>query len=139
MWEEAKGKGTLAFPVLQQFLRASLDTMEDEAWTKALSCELSRQLSSSPSSSGEKVGLPRLYPAVQLQVPNWGCGCGWCSAHMAYSRCFSSPFPPEGLCLQTAWGLAKARPCSCSQQLPGSVGPSTWPSPSRSRCDHIPT
>ncbi|XP_019466460.1 maestro heat-like repeat-containing protein family member 1 [Meleagris gallopavo] len=28
--------------------------MEDEAWTKALSCELSRQLSSSPSSSGEK-------------------------------------------------------------------------------------
>eukprot|EP00076_Gallus_gallus_P016015 XP_015135202.1 maestro heat-like repeat-containing protein family member 1 [Gallus gallus] len=28
--------------------------MEDEAWTKGLSCELSRWLSSSPSSSGEK-------------------------------------------------------------------------------------
>uniref|UniRef100_G1NP73 Uncharacterized protein n=1 Tax=Meleagris gallopavo TaxID=9103 RepID=G1NP73_MELGA len=39
---------------LLKFLRASLDTMEDEAWTKALSCELSRQLSSCPSSSGEK-------------------------------------------------------------------------------------
>ncbi|XP_031455226.1 maestro heat-like repeat-containing protein family member 2B, partial [Phasianus colchicus] len=39
---------------LLKFLRASLDTMEDEAWTKALSCELSRRLSSSPSSSGEK-------------------------------------------------------------------------------------
>ncbi|XP_031412448.1 maestro heat-like repeat-containing protein family member 2B [Meleagris gallopavo] len=36
------------------FLRASLDIVEDEAWTKALSCELSRQLSSCPSSSGEK-------------------------------------------------------------------------------------
>ncbi|XP_040517110.1 maestro heat-like repeat-containing protein family member 2B [Gallus gallus] len=39
---------------LLKFLRASLDTMEDEAWTKGLSCELSRWLSSSPSSSGEK-------------------------------------------------------------------------------------
>ena len=56
MWEEAKGKETLASPVLQQFLRASLATMEDEAWTKGLSCELSRWLSSSASSSGEKVG-----------------------------------------------------------------------------------
>eukprot|EP00076_Gallus_gallus_P042284 XP_025007822.1 maestro heat-like repeat-containing protein family member 1 [Gallus gallus] len=54
MWEEAKGKETLASPLLQQFLRASLATMEDEAWTKGLSCELSRWLSSSPSSSGEK-------------------------------------------------------------------------------------
>ena len=113
--EEAKGKGTLSSPVLQQFLRASVDTTEDEAWTEALSCELSRWLSSSASSSGEKVSFSQLYPAVQLQVPNWGWGC---------SCCFSSPFPPEGLCLQTAWGLAKARPCSCSQQLPGSVGPS---------------
>jgi len=60
MWEEAKGKGTLASPVLQQFLRALLETMEDEAWTKALSCELSQWLSSSPSSSGEKVGSPQL-------------------------------------------------------------------------------
>ncbi|XP_040513257.1 maestro heat-like repeat-containing protein family member 2B [Gallus gallus] len=39
---------------LLKFLRASLDTMEDEAWTKGLSCELSRWLSSSASSSGEK-------------------------------------------------------------------------------------
>ncbi|XP_040515215.1 maestro heat-like repeat-containing protein family member 2B isoform X2 [Gallus gallus] len=39
---------------LLEFLRASLATMEDEAWTKGLSCELSRWLSSSPSSSGEK-------------------------------------------------------------------------------------
>ncbi|XP_072195544.1 maestro heat-like repeat-containing protein family member 2B [Excalfactoria chinensis] len=39
---------------LLKFLRASLDTMEDEAWTKGLSCELSQWLSSSPSSSGEK-------------------------------------------------------------------------------------
>uniref|UniRef100_A0A669PZL2 Maestro heat like repeat family member 1 n=1 Tax=Phasianus colchicus TaxID=9054 RepID=A0A669PZL2_PHACC len=39
---------------LLKFLRATLDTMEDEAWTKALSCELSQRLSSSPSSSGEK-------------------------------------------------------------------------------------
>eukprot|EP00076_Gallus_gallus_P035361 XP_025000899.1 maestro heat-like repeat-containing protein family member 2B [Gallus gallus] len=39
---------------LLKFLRASLDTLEDEAWTKGLSCELSRWLSSSPSSSGEK-------------------------------------------------------------------------------------
>ncbi|XP_040510863.1 uncharacterized protein LOC121108095 isoform X2 [Gallus gallus] len=40
-----------------QFLRALLETMEDEAWTKALSCELSQWLSSSPSSSGEKMEL----------------------------------------------------------------------------------
>ena len=119
MWEEAKGKETLA-SVLQQFLRASLDTMEDEAWTKGLSCELSRWLSSSPSSSGEKVGSPRLYPAVQPQVPNWRRGCGWCSAHTGRSRCFPGPCPPEGPSLQTAWG----RPCSCSQHLPGSMGPS---------------
>ena len=70
MWEEAKGKEPLASPVLQQFLRASLATMEDEAWTKGLSCELSRWLSSSPSNSGEKVGSPQLYPAVQSQGPN---------------------------------------------------------------------
>ncbi|XP_031467788.1 maestro heat-like repeat-containing protein family member 1, partial [Phasianus colchicus] len=47
---------------LLKFLRASLDIVEDEAWTKALSCELSRRLSSSPSSSGEKVSSPWLYP-----------------------------------------------------------------------------
>ncbi|XP_031452019.1 maestro heat-like repeat-containing protein family member 2B [Phasianus colchicus] len=39
---------------LLKFLRASLETIEDEAWTEALSCELSRWLSSSASSSGEK-------------------------------------------------------------------------------------
>ncbi|POI21984.1 hypothetical protein CIB84_014269, partial [Bambusicola thoracicus] len=39
---------------LLKFLWVSLDTMEDEAWTKGLSCELSRRLSSSPSGSGEK-------------------------------------------------------------------------------------
>ncbi|XP_040518423.1 maestro heat-like repeat-containing protein family member 2B isoform X2 [Gallus gallus] len=39
---------------LLKFLRASLDTMEDEAWTKGLSCKLSQWLSKSPSSSGEK-------------------------------------------------------------------------------------
>ncbi|XP_021247695.1 maestro heat-like repeat-containing protein family member 2B, partial [Numida meleagris] len=50
---------------LLKFLRASLETMEDEAWTKALTCELSWWLGSSPSSSGEKVGSPRLYPVVQ--------------------------------------------------------------------------
>ena len=70
MREEAEGKGTLASPVLQQFLRALLETIEDEAWTEALSCELSRWLSCSPSSSGEKVGSFQLYPAVQSQVPN---------------------------------------------------------------------
>ena len=70
MWEEAKGKETLASPLLQQFLRASLGTMEDEAWTKGLSCKLSQWLSKSPSSSGEKVGSFQLYPAVQSQVPN---------------------------------------------------------------------
>ena len=91
MWEEAKGKGTLVSPALQQFLRASLDIVDDEAWTKALSCELSRQLSSCPSSSGEKVSLPQLYLAVQLQVPNWSWGWGWCSAHVGCSRCFHGP------------------------------------------------
>ncbi|XP_065597444.1 maestro heat-like repeat-containing protein family member 2B [Cyrtonyx montezumae] len=39
---------------LLKFLRASLETMEDEAWTKRLSCELSHWLDRSPSSSGEK-------------------------------------------------------------------------------------
>ncbi|XP_021247683.1 maestro heat-like repeat-containing protein family member 2B [Numida meleagris] len=39
---------------LLKFLRVSLETMADEAWTKALSCELSQWLGSSPSSSGEK-------------------------------------------------------------------------------------
>ncbi|XP_031412944.1 maestro heat-like repeat-containing protein family member 2B [Meleagris gallopavo] len=76
---------------LLKFLRASLDIVDDEAWTKALSCELSRQLSSCPSSSGEKVSLPQLYLAVQLQVPNWSWGWGWCSAHVGCSRCFHGP------------------------------------------------
>ncbi|XP_048785590.1 maestro heat-like repeat-containing protein family member 2B [Lagopus muta] len=44
-------------PRLLKFVRASLDIMEDEAWTMALSCELSQQLSSSASSSGEKTFL----------------------------------------------------------------------------------
>uniref|UniRef100_A0A803YNE8 Maestro heat like repeat family member 1 n=2 Tax=Meleagris gallopavo TaxID=9103 RepID=A0A803YNE8_MELGA len=39
---------------LLKFLKASLETIEDEAWTEALSCELSQRLSSSASSSGEK-------------------------------------------------------------------------------------
>ncbi|XP_072198881.1 LOW QUALITY PROTEIN: maestro heat-like repeat-containing protein family member 2B [Excalfactoria chinensis] len=39
---------------LLKLLRTSLETMEDEAWAEALSCELSRWLSSSPSSSEEK-------------------------------------------------------------------------------------
>ncbi|XP_021248711.1 maestro heat-like repeat-containing protein family member 2B [Numida meleagris] len=46
---------------LLKFLRASLETVEDEAWTKSLSCELSWWLGSSPSSSGEK---PFLYKAL---------------------------------------------------------------------------
>ncbi|XP_052527286.1 uncharacterized protein LOC128074945 [Tympanuchus pallidicinctus] len=110
--EEAEGKGTLASPVLQQFLRASLDTISDEAWIEALSCELSRWLSSSPSSSGEKVGSPWLYPAVQLQVPYWGWSCGWCSAHVGCSCCFPGPCPPEGLSLQSARRLLKLGPAA---------------------------
>ncbi|XP_031451981.1 maestro heat-like repeat-containing protein family member 2B [Phasianus colchicus] len=39
---------------LLKFLRASLETIADEAWTETLSCELSRWLSSSASSSGER-------------------------------------------------------------------------------------
>ncbi|XP_072198567.1 maestro heat-like repeat-containing protein family member 2B [Excalfactoria chinensis] len=46
---------------LLKLLRASLESMEDEAWAEALSCELSRWLSNSPSSSGEK---PFLYKAL---------------------------------------------------------------------------
>eukprot|EP00076_Gallus_gallus_P042283 XP_025007821.1 maestro heat-like repeat-containing protein family member 2B [Gallus gallus] len=44
-------------PLLLQCLEVPegiIGTMEDEAWTKGLSCELSRWLSSSASSSGEK-------------------------------------------------------------------------------------
>ncbi|XP_042665272.1 maestro heat-like repeat-containing protein family member 2B [Centrocercus urophasianus] len=39
---------------LLKFLRASVDTVDDEAWTQALSSELSWRLSSSASSSAEK-------------------------------------------------------------------------------------
>ncbi|XP_042747667.1 maestro heat-like repeat-containing protein family member 2B, partial [Lagopus leucura] len=39
---------------LLKFLRASVDTIDDEAWTEALSSELSQRLSSSASSSAEK-------------------------------------------------------------------------------------
>ena len=91
--EEAKGKGTSSSPVLQQFLGASMDTIRDEGWIEALSCELSRWLSSSASSSAEKVSSPRLHPAVQLQVSNWGWGCGWCSAHAGCWCCFPSLCP----------------------------------------------
>ena len=111
--------------------------MEDEAWTKGLSCELSRWLSSSPSSSGEKVGSPRLYPAVQPQVPNWRRGCGWCSAHTGRSRCFPGPCPPEGLSLQTAWGWLKLGPAPALSVSQGAWVLPTWPSPSRSGCCHI--
>ncbi|OXB63937.1 hypothetical protein ASZ78_001058 [Callipepla squamata] len=48
---------------LLKFLKASLETMEDEAWTKHLCCELSCWLGRSDRSSGEKVGFPWLYPA----------------------------------------------------------------------------
>ncbi|OXB79533.1 UNVERIFIED_CONTAM: hypothetical protein H355_000349 [Colinus virginianus] len=41
--------------LLLKFLRASLETIKDETWTKHLSCELNRWwLDSSPGSSGEK-------------------------------------------------------------------------------------
>ncbi|KAM9193144.1 maestro heat-like repeat-containing protein family member 2B [Mergus octosetaceus] len=43
--------------LLLQFLRASLETIGDDAWIKRLSCELSQRLDSSPSSSGEKAFL----------------------------------------------------------------------------------
>ncbi|XP_042747444.1 maestro heat-like repeat-containing protein family member 1, partial [Lagopus leucura] len=39
---------------LLKFLRASVDTVDDEAWTEALSSELSQRLSSSTGSSAEK-------------------------------------------------------------------------------------
>ncbi|XP_068535455.1 maestro heat-like repeat-containing protein family member 2B [Anas acuta] len=42
---------------LLQFLRASLETIGDDAWIKRLSCALSQRLDSSPSSSGEKTFL----------------------------------------------------------------------------------
>ncbi|XP_071884798.1 maestro heat-like repeat-containing protein family member 2B [Anas platyrhynchos] len=42
---------------LLQFLRASLETIGDDAWIKRLSCALSQWLDSSPSSSGEKAFL----------------------------------------------------------------------------------
>ncbi|XP_071893759.1 maestro heat-like repeat-containing protein family member 2B [Anas platyrhynchos] len=42
---------------LLQFLRASLETIGDDAWIKRLSCALSQRLDSSPSSSGEKAFL----------------------------------------------------------------------------------
>ncbi|XP_068535443.1 maestro heat-like repeat-containing protein family member 2B [Anas acuta] len=42
---------------LLQLLRASLETIGDDAWIKRLSCALSQRLDSSPSSSGEKVFL----------------------------------------------------------------------------------
>ncbi|XP_032042123.1 maestro heat-like repeat-containing protein family member 2B [Aythya fuligula] len=42
---------------LLQFLRVSLETIRDDAWTKRLSCALSQRLDSSPSSSGEKAFL----------------------------------------------------------------------------------
>nr|XP_038034225.1 maestro heat-like repeat-containing protein family member 2B [Anas platyrhynchos] len=42
---------------LLQFLRASLETIGDDAWIKRLSCVLSQRLDSSPSSSGEKAFL----------------------------------------------------------------------------------
>jgi len=121
MWEEAKGKETLA-SVLQQFLRASLDTMEDEAWTKGLSCELSRWLSSSASSSGEKVGSR---------------GCGWCSAHTGRLCCFPGPCPPEGFSLQTARGWLKLGPAAALSISQGAWVLPPWPSPSRSGCCHI--
>eukprot|EP00076_Gallus_gallus_P036841 XP_025002379.1 maestro heat-like repeat-containing protein family member 2B isoform X2 [Gallus gallus] len=122
---------------LLKFLRASLDTMEDEAWTKGLSCKLSQWLSKSPSSSGEKVGSFQLYPAVQSQVPNRGWGCRWCSAHAGCSRCFPGPCPPEGLSLQTAWGWLKLGPAPALSVSQGAWVLPTWPSPSRSGCCHI--
>ncbi|XP_066852254.1 maestro heat-like repeat-containing protein family member 2B isoform X4 [Anser cygnoides] len=42
---------------LLKFLRASLETIKDDAWIKRLSCELSQRLDSSPSGSGEKAFL----------------------------------------------------------------------------------
>ncbi|XP_035406698.2 maestro heat-like repeat-containing protein family member 2B [Cygnus atratus] len=42
---------------LLKFLRASLETIKDDAWVKRLSCELSQRLDSSPSGSGEKAFL----------------------------------------------------------------------------------
>jgi len=114
MREEAKGKGSLASPVLQQFLRASLETVEDEAWTEALSCELSRWLSSSPRSSGEKVGFPWLYPVVKPQVPNWAWGCRQCSAHDGCLLCFPSlaPAPQSAFPCKLPGSWLKLRPAA---------------------------
>lgn len=62
---------------LLQFLRASLETIGDDAWIKRLSCVLSQRLDSSPSSSGEKVGsLPGSPLAAQPRGPRPRAGLG---------------------------------------------------------------
>jgi len=123
MWEEAKGKETLASPLLQQFLRASLDTMEDEAWTKGLSCELSRWLSSSASSSGEKVSSPGSTQRCSCRCPT-GAGLRLVLCPRGMLMLLPQSVPPRGPFPAICSGMAKARPCSCSQRLPGSVSPS---------------
>lgn len=84
---------------LLQFLRASLETIGDDAWIKRLSCALSQRLDSSPSSSGEKVGSPPGSPlAAQprgAHVRGWGWGCRRCSAHEGCLRCFPGPCRPR--------------------------------------------
>ena len=121
--EEAKGKGTLSSPVLQQFLRASLDTIEDEAWTEALSCELSRWLSSSACSSGEKVSYPGSTQLYSCRCPT-GAGLRLVLCPHGMLMLLPQSVPPRGPFPAICSGMAKARPCSCSQRLPGSVGPS---------------
>ncbi|XP_068535919.1 maestro heat-like repeat-containing protein family member 2B [Anas acuta] len=62
---------------LLQFLRASLETIGDDAWIKRLSCALSQRLDSSASSSGEKVGsLPGSPLAAQPRGPRPRAGLG---------------------------------------------------------------
>ena len=139
MGEEAKGKGTLASSVLQQFLRASLETMEDDAWTKGLSCELSRWLGSSASSSAEKVGFPPgSTQRCSCRCPTGaGAAAGALPTRPAHAaspahvpqRAFPCKLPGDRLKLGLRLLSATPREHGCS--LP------TWSSANRSGCCYI--
>ena len=111
-----------------QFLRASLEPIEDQTWTVGLSQELSQQLGSSAPRSWEKVCL--------LSCARAGAGAG---ALLTQAFSTASPSSPQKALLPgLPQRLATAWHCGRPRLLPGTVG-CVWgqPSPDRSSCDHI--
>ena len=131
-----QGQGNTRFlSCSPQFLRASLEPIEDKAWTVGLSQELSQQLGSSAPGSWEKVCvLPRARAgagAGASALPTQAVFTA--SPSLASKRCFPQGCPSGWLQPGTAASLAcsqgRSGPSGASPVLTGQAVTASWARP----------